>query len=46
MQEYTLLDGTVIKVNESQICYQVDNTTSLTLMMSNGQRLEVLPKNK
>lgn len=42
MTEYTLVcDNTKIEVNESQICYKVDNGTSLTLALSNGQKLEV-----
>lgn len=42
MTKYTLAcDNTEIEVNESQICYKVDNGTSLTLALSNGQKLEV-----
>lgn len=42
MTKYTLIcDNIEIEVNESQICYKVDNGTSLTLALSNGQKLEV-----
>lgn len=42
MINYRLVcDDTEIEVNESQICYKVDNGTSITLALSNGQKLEV-----
>ena len=38
---YTLKDGTLIQVNENQICYKIDNIDYTSLVFSNGQILYV-----